>query len=373
MNQKHAHKHPKICFIALTAYPMLSRKNIGHVIGPDVHSVLLGRELLKQGFDVSFITYDEGGLSRETIDGIQVLKTYSFTNRPNSVMKAIHLWKAMREIGASVYYQQGTAGGVSALFCQLSRKRFVLGIGSDAHVVRGIGEMPLLLKLGSKLDIRLADVVICQSEFQSTMLKQNFGRDGQVIKNHFRLNDRKTALKAKPPIVLWVGAVAEVKQPELFLKLAEVIPHTVFRMIAARGDSDDYYRKIKETSKNIPNLDFLGFIPFDETNQYFEVASIIVNTSKFEGFPYAFIQAWMNYTPVVTLNSDPDEIICRYRLGLHSKTFNQLVEDVRALLEDEPLRRQMGENGRQYVEENHDINNIIKQYIEVFDQLAEFR
>ncbi len=361
---------PKICFVALTAYPMLSGKNLGHIIGPDVHTVLLARELAKHDFEVSFVTYDEGGLPRETIDGIQIVKTYSFTDRPNSVSKALRLWRAMREAGASVYFQQGTIGGVPALFCRLNQKRFVLSIGSDAHVVRGVRDAGKLLKLGAELDVRLSDVVIVQSEFQRTMLKQNFGRNGLVIKNHFPLSERKIPKKAKPPIVLWVGATADVKQPELFLKLAEALPRARFQIIATPSASQERYNEIRQNAQRIKNLEFLGFVPFDEINQYFGAASILVNTSKFEGFPYAFIQAWMNYTPVVSLNSDPDEIICQYQLGLHSREYNKMVEDIRVLLEDEPLREHTGENGRQYVEENHDINNIIKQYIEVFNQLV---
>ena len=161
------------------------------------------------------------------------------------------------------------------------------------------------------------------------------------------------------------------KQVELFFRLASLIPEVKFQTIGGVVDRN-YYDEIKRISQDVPNLEFLGSIPFHEINQYFKQAVILVNTSRFEGFPHAFIQAWMSYTPVVSLNSDPDEIICRYSLGFHSKTFDQLVEDVKTLLGNEQLRRQMGENGRQYVEENHDINYIIKQHIEVLNRLAKF-
>ena len=38
----------------------------------------------------------------------------------------------------------------------------------------------------------------------------------------------------------------------------------------------------------------------------------------------------------------------------------------------EPIR-QMGENGRQYVEENHDISKIAEQHIQVFNHLVKPR
>lgn len=39
---------------------------------------------------------------------------------------------------------------------------------------------------------------------------------------------------------------------------------------------------------------------------------------------------------------------------------------------DENLRKEMGVNGRRYVEREHDINKIIKEYIELFDCMGEF-
>lgn len=170
--------------------------------------------------------------------------------------------------------------------------------------------------------------------------------------------------------------MAAVKQPELFLKLARAIPQGTFQMVGGYSPASkqelDTYNQIREDSQRIPIFSASGYIPFDQIGEYFSRAALLVNTSGIEGFPYAFIQAWMNYTPVVSLNSDPDEIICRHNLGFHSKTFEQLVQDVKTLLENEPLRQQMGENARQYVEENHDIKNIVNQYVEVFNELVRF-
>ncbi|MCK4733979.1 MAG: glycosyltransferase, partial [Methanophagales archaeon] len=87
----------------------------------------------------------------------------------------------------------------------------------------------------------------------------------------------------------------------------------------------------------------------------------------FEGFPHAFIQAWMHYVPVVSLNADPDELISEKKLGFHSKTFEQMVEEVKTLLNNEALREEMGVNGRKYVEREHDITKNIREYIEVFE------
>jgi glycosyltransferase involved in cell wall biosynthesis len=176
--------------------------------------------------------------------------------------------------------------------------------------------------------------------------------------------------KAKPPVVLWVGAMAEVKQPELFVKLAEAIQEARFQMLGGSSGNKELYDTLKEQSKRILNFEFLGVIPFDEINEYFSQASILANTSMFEAYPpHAFLQAWMNYTPIVSLGDNSEEILCRYNMGFHSKTFDQLIEDVKILLKDEKLREEMGVNGRKYVEREHDLTHIVGEYIKLFDRI----
>jgi glycosyltransferase involved in cell wall biosynthesis len=377
----------RICFIALGAYPLLSGKHSTYMIGPDVLQTLLAKELAKRGFEVAVITYSDGGSPIELIDGIKVIKTVrenyygSFLGRVLNQIGLTHsIWSALNEANSDIYFQQGGIFCVLALFCRLKMKHFVVSIGSDAWVgswddwfkgkFNGFG-FGFLARFLYGLDIWMANAVIVMNEFQKRMLMKNFGKDGVVIKHHVPLSNKETPDKTIPPLVIWVGTMVEVKQPELFLKLAESIPEARFLMIGGYFPSNKrYYDQIEENSSRMHNFQFLGFIPFEETDKYFSRAKILINTSKIEGFPHAFIQAWMNFTPVVSLNADPDEIICEYNMGLHSRTFDQLVKDVRMLLHNDCLRQEMGKNGRRYVEKEHDIEIIINKYIKIFINLG---
>ena len=377
-----SNKSIKICFVALTAYPLLSGGNNRNVLGPDVHQVILAKELIKHDFKITFITYNEGGEPVEQTNGIEIIKiredAYRF-RMLNIVLKVFRIWNAMRKAKALIYFHHGSAAGVGSLFCRLMKRKFVCHISSDAVVNKNLITSKIkefsrskfnIGTFGYWLDIKFADAIIVQNEYQREMLKKNFGKDGVLIKKPFPLTKRGMPEKTKPPIVLWVGAMAEVKQPELFVKLAEAIPDVKFQMIGGHSNNQPLYDRIKQSSKRISNFEYLGVIPFEEINEYFSRASILVNTSMFEAYPpYAAMQAWMNYTPVVSLGDNSDEVICRYNMGFHSKMFDQLVEDVKALLKNEDLRKQMGENSRQYVENEHDITNIIREYLKVFEHL----
>ena len=376
-----SNKSIKICFIAPSAYPLLSGENAKSVEGPDVHQVILAKELIKYNFKVTFIAHNEGGTPVEYINGIEVINIHKDVQRLkilNVVLKVFCIWNAQRKANADIYvYCGGTVGSFSP-FCRLMKKKFILDISSDALVSgelvdrknKGFNRFFSIGISGCHwVDIKLADAVIVQSEFQKTMLKKNFGKDGLLIKMPFPLFEREMPEKANPPIVLWVGAMAEVKQPELFVKLAEAIPEGRFQIIGGPSGNQKLYDEIEERSKRISNLDFIGVVPFRQIDKYFSRASILVNTSMFEGFPHAFIQAWMYYVPVVSLNADPDGLICENGLGFRSKTFDQVIEDVKTLLKDEALRGEMGMNGGKYVEREHDVAKNIRGYIEVFDHV----
>lgn len=372
----------KICFVALGAYPLLAAKDPKNVIGPDVHQAILINQLVKYNLRISVVTYEGDEESSEYINSIRLMKVPYYTHRlrvKDILLKAFRLWKGMRSANADVYFHAGGAAGITSIFCKLYRKKYIYSIASDALVNRkivfgrvgGFSQSKFSIgNLGNWIDIKLADAIIVQSAYQKKMLLKNFGRDSKIIKMPFPITKEEPPEKADPLIVLWVGAIAEVKQPELFLKLAEAIPEARFLMIGGHFGSQELYDRIKDAAGRISNLEFLGVVPFNEIDEYFGRASILVNTSMFEGFPNAFIQAWIHYMPIATLNHDPDGLICTNKLGFHSRSFNQMVEDTKLLLMDGKLREKMGMNGRTYVEMNHNIADIIGQYINIFEQIA---
>ena len=373
-------REKKICFIALGAYPLLAGGESVNITGPDVHQVILARELVKHGYDITFITYEEGGKPIECIGGIKVIKAYEADSGSNRMLKAVCLLKAMVNANADIYFQHGGVTGIVSLFCRVMSKRFVYHIGSDALVdskiitrkIRGFNRSRYSIdRIGNWVDIKLADTVIVQNEFQKKRLNDNYKKKGVLIKKPIPPIKQQAPGNNKQPIILWVGAIAEVKQPELFVNLAKAVPQGTFYMIGGHSNNQELYNKIKDCSKKISNLDYLGVVPFDEIDRYFSRASILVNTSMFEAYPpYGFIQAWSNHTAVVSIGDNPDAVIEKNKMGLCSKSFNQLVRDVKMLLKNETLMKEMGANGVKYVEKEHDIRNIGGKYRKLFNSLS---
>ncbi|GAH87044.1 unnamed protein product, partial [marine sediment metagenome] len=218
--------------------------------------------------------------------------------------------------------------------------------------------------------IKNADLLIVQNQHQQQLLRKNFGRDSVIITNGHHVPPPPFK-KADPPIISWVANIKTLKQPELFIKLAENCQDLNVRFLyAGRLTSGPYQKMLLEKTSKLSNLEYLGEIPFEETNDLLSKSSIFVNTSITEGFSNTYIQAWMRETPVVILNCNPDDVIKIHKLGFHSGSFQQLTEDIRYLIENEDARREMGKKAREYALKNHDIEKIGKKYFKVFERLV---
>jgi len=351
---------------------LLKDANLGYVGGAEVEQVSLGKELSSLGQNVCFITYYYGHKQTENIHGISVVKAYSRAEvrKSNSFSKIKSIWHCLKKVNADIYFHEAGAIGFLPIFSDIRRKKFVHRIASDAVVLSKSlsGRHSFSENLITAFEIKKADAVIAQSEFQKRLLENRFKVESVVIKNGMPITQNPCE-KSVPPVVLWVGSITKVKNPTLFVQLAKSLPNFHFEMVGGRTDDSELYENVTKAGEKLTNFKFHGFVPYPEINDYFKRASIFVNTSKIEGFPNTFIQAWAHFCPIVSLHADPDGIIQNEHIGFHSGTFKKLILDVTTLLEDENLRKTMGRDGRNYVEEKHDIRKIVKQYIKTFNAI----
>jgi glycosyltransferase involved in cell wall biosynthesis len=228
----------------------------------------------------------------------------------------------------------------------------------------------LLNKIANWVDIKYSDRVIAQNNFQKLNLLEKFKVDSIIIKNHIETSSSFDK-KSIGDYILWVGIIRSIKQPELLLKLAQYFPNYNFLMIGGVGESVEFFNRIKNNAEKIKNVNFKGFVSPEKIHTYYQKAILLINTSKIEGFPNIFLEAWSCSVPVVSLNIDPDGIISKYKLGYCSITFDQMLKNIEILLKDRQLLETMGKNGRKYVEENHNICKIVDQYENLILSLIE--
>lgn len=355
----------KICFISRQAYPYLSGKNYNSAGGSELQDYLMARELQKRGHKIFFVVGDYGQKDYESIQGFNVYKNFSSYGKGffGKLKGAIEFWKLLSEIDADVYYRMTPHAilVIVGLFCKLKDKIFIFSGGSDIDFESSIFKNNnYLLKLSYKYALKNANIVIAQNNYQKTKAYENFGINPRIIKSIVGL-PKKTSTKKNTPCVMLIGSLIDYKQPEIFIELSKKVKESNFYIIGPCND-DDYLDKLRSISIGTTNLKFCGFIQHDDIMGIYAKDIILVNTSRFEGFPNTFLEAWSYGNPVISLNVDPDEVICKYKLGFHSRTFDKMIEDLKLLLNDKNLRNELGLNSRKYVEENHSIEKIVRQF-----------
>lgn len=375
MNEKVKNKKIRICFVSLNSYLLLKENNQGYVGGAEVQQVELAKELKNRGYDVSFVTYGQN-TRHETVDnGIEIYPAYDRNAASKLIiLKKIYLiFQKMKEANADIYvYRTGSPGAIP-VFGILLHKKIIKSLASDTEITGEIlihrnNLISLFEKIAVWIDIKFSDVVISQHNFQKSELKKKFKVESIVINNAFHIPP-KVRINSNKDNLLWIGTIRSVKQPHLFLEIAQHFPKYKFIMIGGEGESHELFRNIRNKAETIPNLDFIGFVSHEKIFDYYMKAFLLINTSKAEGFPNVFLEAWMHSIPVVSLNVDPDGVIAEYKLGYHSKTFEQMLENIKELLNDIELLQIMGENGRKYIEEHHDVRKIADQYETLIEKL----
>ncbi len=346
--------------------------------GAEVQAYIKARYLASRGRDVIYLTSrPEGAPEEEVVEGIRVIRKLRM---PFPLRNTLTIFREILRLRPCIVYTRMNwpallPAGIASKIISARTVWFAtedatlhhwFNLRSTMDAARGYEKsklkIPLLIAnafledLFFNLGLRLTDHVFAQNEFQRRMLKDRFGMEARLFKSVQEIPETHPE-KSPVPMILWAGNFGRRKRPEIFVEIARRMPQYDFVMIG----------KAKGTHKNMlkdapPNLRYAGYVPFEESEAFFERAWLYVNTSEEgrEGFPNTFIQAWKHRTAVVSMNADPDGLLSQKGLGiLTGDSVDRLVEAIRRLVENEELRARITERAYDYVREHHDVRNLL--------------
>ena len=208
--------------------------------------------------------------------------------------------------------------------------------------------------------IKMAGHLIAQNQFQQNELLRNYKRTSVIIDQMTPAVAESVLSKSADPIhVLWVANLKNLKQPELFVQLVKQLERSQlnknYRMIMIGRMSSHYKDLIEDAQKELSTFQYLGELSQEEVYAELNKASILINTSVYEGFSNTFVQAWMRKVPVISMNSNPNETLTVHGLGFLAPKINELKEKTLLLIENNSMRLEMSEKAYRYALENHSI------------------
>jgi glycosyltransferase involved in cell wall biosynthesis len=354
--------------------PGVVKETIG---GAELQASYIAEALGKEGFDIYGIHIHQNYFTTPKYAGYSFNRSRWVQRVDANIFYAKKIYDLIKRIKPDVIYSRAFMPYSLLPAVYYSRKSPCKSIWHISHNnrvkkfhINSFKHLPfeIIDHFALKDSIRYVDCIISQTHHQAMLLQKNYNRQvNQVIPN-FHPKPEARIQKGIPPQVVWVANFKTWKQPELFISLASELRNykEVKFIMIGRSVNNQWMEKIKQQMKTIPNLTWLGSLPIEKVNEILAQSHIFVNTSRSEGFPNTFIQAWMRKVPVLSLSVDIDGILEKEEVGFICHTFENLVERTKLLIENQSRRDEMGMAAQRYAFENFLIEANMPEVLSAF-------
>ncbi|MCF8076236.1 MAG: glycosyltransferase family 4 protein [Desulfotignum sp.] len=342
-------KKKTICFII----PKFLYESQG---GAELQSYYIARELINRGWEAHYIReymYPEFPKNYEK-DGI-FIHSIPFLHPQLRFLNTTCLFKVMQNIMADVWYCRATISYLFPVYWNARKLRQGKVVWACSHdkEIRGVKAAKPIIQMAWNLNQAIFRAVLprinhilLQTQDQKNLLKKHFRLSGRIIYNAHPKVTGCSALTDNQTII-WVGRLQTWKRPELFIALANHFKKKPYQFIAVGIPIEGcghLEASLRETDKALPNFKFTGELQNAKVCRLITQARLLVCTSDHEGFSNTFIEAWARGVPVISLKVDPDNLLTQKKLGVVSKSFEQLCKDVEHFMEDDRLWSEVSQN-----------------------------
>jgi glycosyltransferase involved in cell wall biosynthesis len=170
-----------------------------------------------------------------------------------------------------------------------------------------------------------------------------------------------------PCVGLLQGAVIWGKVQEMFVleNVLKSMPNVTFYWA---GDGP-YRDKILSVLGKYDNFKWLGALQYpDKVREYLTEIDVYALISGIDMSPLTLQEAQLMKKPVVATNvGGIPELMKNNETGflIEKSDSNGWIEKLSLLINDEQKRKNMGENGRKFVEENFNWNKIAREFLDI--------
>ena len=321
----------KVCFVAPLADVLFDPNSHGVFGGSEMRAWTLARALARlESFEVLMVVQGTGPRTASVHDGVTIVKQElnaasvrrSFAGQLLCRLRGVPQQGPLPLPDSDIVCAFGAVSFNAQLaeLCRRKGHKFVLMIGSDLDVAGGLADvvagrpldtLPPRAEAGAAM--AAADLVVAQTQWQAQRVERATGRRPAIVPSPVDLDELPGGAASKRTEVLWIGKTNEIKRPRVAIEVARLCPGLRFRIVANPLDRARW----DELAKVAPdNVVLVERFPFAQADDIYERALILLNTSAFEGFPSAFLQAGRHGVPVVSAVADPDGFLRRTGSGI---------------------------------------------------------
>lgn len=365
----------KICFVALNAYAAVTDSHLEHVGGVERQQATMASWLARRGHEVSMITWGQSDALFESRSNVELHYTCKKSDGVPVVRFIWPRWSslitAMNAADADVYYYNlgDLVLGQIVSWAKRKGKTVVYSVSSQPKCMRDLSDiLSFRERIFYRYGLRNVDKIIVQTRTQAGLIMQEYGRDAEVLAMPCEDFSIVNGLASPPgpssmPSVLWVGRLSAEKRPDWLLAIAAMCPDVRFDIIGQANQDTEYSKIFLSKARELHNVKLRGVVQHDDIGAHYSKASAVICTSRFEGFPNVFLEAWSVGLPTIT-TFDPDSIVSQEGIGFVGESVEDLRADLTRLLSDQDTWEKCSANARDYFVRNHAVDHAMPGFEE---------
>ena len=333
--------------------------------------------------------FDNSWPKKEKIGNVEVFRL----GKKSSLAKIIYIfwaWRAAERLHKekpfeAIWAIMAAYAGFAALLFKLRHPRihFLLTLqegDSEAHILKRVGIFyPAWTWIFKK-----ADYIQAISNYLADFGKKYGARcPVEVVPNgvdvdKFKIQNSKFKITDQnPKVIITTSRLVYKNGVDILIRsLSELekLQITNYKLQILGSGPDE--QKLKTLAKELgveDQIEFLGHVVPEKILEYLEKADIFVRMSRSEGLGNSFLEAMAAGLPVIGTNVGgiPD-FLRDGETGLFAKVDDaaDCAQKIKRLMDDQDLRRLLGENGRKLVEEKYNWNQIADKMGYIFNKLT---
>lgn len=368
---------------------IIARMNVG---GPAVQVSGLMRGLSATDFDhrlyTGYCAEDEADYIKEQAPDVQAIQLDGLGRKVNPRSDFLILFQLIKEIRAFkpdvIHTHTAKAGVIGRLASILSLHPSKRVHTFHGHLLSGYFN-PLVTRLVILIEkiiaLKTHILVSVGEKVRDELLAKKIGKlskyrvfpPGLALKE---LVSRESALKnlgleSDDVYVSFIGRVTQIKRPDRFLDVVEIIAKqstNIKFLVVGGGDLlEDCMKSAEERSLPVA---FLGWR--SDIENVLSASDIVVLTSDNEGTPISLIQAGLAGKPTVSTNvGSVKEIVLDGKTGFITElTPDSLAKAIISLVNDGLLRKSFGSAASVHTHANYGVERLVKDYSQLYKELA---
>ncbi len=377
--------------------------------GAQENTIITCKLLAQRGHDVTLITGPalgpEGQLFEQTKDqGYKVIvidKLRRAINPYNDIISYFQIKKHLRQLQPDIVHTHSAKAGILGRFAgHILKGQWAEKLPAVVHTIHGLAFHPYQSQWLNKFYIAVeksaakrTDFFISVADAMTTQANAvGIGKPEQFVTAYSAIEEndflepisqerkkqfrQKYGIDENAVVIVTIARLFMLKGHDYIIKSAKELSkrfENCVWLFVGDGNLTDHYKQQMCELRLTEKIKFTGLLPPSDIPLAIQSSDILVHCSLREGLARTLPQAMLCSKPAISFDVDGAREVVNENTGrlIEPKNVEQLIKACAELIENEELRKQLGQQGRESVKDKFAPDTMVNTIEEVYRKLLE--